>query len=90
LGTKYYRYNMSQKNKLDFKLEIALLDKAQNELFEAIASKPDPNDIEAMRLYLDNVYMVMNKCVTLVKDTKNALQNKQAEPPLTETYNSPA
>jgi|WetSurMetagenome_2_1015567.scaffolds.fasta_scaffold49504_4 hypothetical protein len=81
---------MSQKNKMDFKLEIALLDKAQSGLFEAIASKPDPNDIEAMRLYLDNVYMVMNKCVTLVKDTKNALQNKQAEPPLTETYNSPA
>jgi hypothetical protein len=81
---------MSEKNKLDFKLEIALLDKAQTELFEAIASKPDPNEIEAMRLYLDNVYMTMNKCVTLIKDTKNALQNKQAEPPLTETYNSPA
>jgi hypothetical protein len=81
---------MSEKKKLEFKLEIALLDKAQNELFDAIASKPDPNDIEAMRLYLDNVYMVMNKCVTLVKDTKNALQNKQEEPPLTETYNSPA
>lgn len=79
-----------KKNKLDFKLEIALLDKAQNELFEAIASKPDANDIEAMRLYLDNVYMVLNKCVTLVKDTKNALQKKQEEPPLTETYNSPA
>lgn len=81
---------MSQKNKVDFKLEIKLLDKAQNELFEAITEKPDPNDIESMRLYLDNVYMVMNKCVTLIKDTKNALQNKQTEPPLTETYNSPA
>jgi hypothetical protein len=81
---------MSQKNTADFKLEITLLDKAQTELFDAIAGKPDPNDIEAMRLYLDNVYMVMNKCVTLVKDTKNALQKKQEEPPLTETYNSPA
>lgn len=81
---------MPQKNTTDFKLEIALLDKAQSELFDAIAGKPDPNDIEAMRLYLDNVYMVMNKCVTLVKDTKNALQKKQEEPPLTETYNSPA
>ena len=81
---------MIQKNKIDFKLEIALLDKTQSELFDAIALKPDPNDIEAMRLYLDNVYMVMNKCVTLIKDTKNALQKKQEEPPLTETYNSPA
>lgn len=79
-----------KKNKADFKLEIALLDKAQNELFEAIASKPESNDIEAMRLYIDNVYMVLNKCVTIVKDTKNALQNRQDEPPLTETYNSPA
>lgn len=81
---------MAEKNKIDFKFEITLLDKAQSELFEAIASKPDPNDMEAMRLYLDNVYMTMNKCVTLIKDTKNALQNKQSEPPLTETYNSPA
>lgn len=81
---------MSEQNKLNFKLEIALLDKAQNELFEAIAAKPDSNEIEAMRLYIDNVFMTLNKCVTLVKDTKNALQNKQTEPPLTETYNSPA
>jgi len=79
-----------KKNKSDFKLEIALLDKAQNELFDAIASKPETNDIEAMRLYIDNVFMVLNKCVTLVKDTKNALQKKQDETPLTETYNSPA
>lgn len=81
---------MSQKNKVDFKLEIKLLDKAQNELFDAISEKPDANDIESMRLYIDNVYMVMNKCFTLIKDTKNALQNKQTETPLTETYNSPA
>ena len=79
-----------KKNKPDFKLEIKLLDKVQNELFEAIASKPEANDIEAMRLYLDNVYMTMNKCVTMVKDAKNALQEKQNESPLTETYNSPA
>jgi len=79
-----------KKNKMEFKLELALLDKAQNELFEAIASKPESNDIEAMRLYIDNVYMVLNRCVTLVKDTKNALQNKQSDTPLTETYNSPA
>ena len=79
-----------KKNKPDFKLEIKLLDKVQTELFEAIASKPDANDIEAMRLYLDNVYMTMNKCVTMVKDAKNALQEKQSEAPLTETYNSPA
>lgn len=81
---------MPQKDTADFKLEIALLDKTQNELFEAIAGKPDLNDLEAMRLYVDNVFMVMNKCVMMVKDTKNALQKKQAEPPLTETYNSPA
>ena len=75
---------------MNFKLEIALLDKAQNELFELIASKPKTNDIEAMRLYVDNVFMGMNKCTTLVKDAKNELIKKQQEPPLTETYNSPA
>jgi|WetSurMetagenome_2_1015567.scaffolds.fasta_scaffold531738_1 hypothetical protein len=78
--------NTSEKK---FSLEIALLDKVQNELFNAIAEKPDSNDIEAMRLYIDNVYMILNKCATLVKDVKNELLKKEVETP-NETYNSPA
>jgi len=73
-----------------FSLDIALLDKLQNELFEAIAAKPSTMDFEEIRLYIDNVYMTMNKCATIAKDVKNSLLKKDFDEPITETYNSPA
>ncbi len=80
---------VSGNNKL-FSLEIALLDKLQNELFEAIASKPSSMDYEEIRLYIDNVYMVLNKCTSIAKDIKNSLIKKDFDNLITETYNSPA
>lgn len=77
-------------NKEIFKTEIRLLDKVQNKLFEAIATKPDPNDIEEMRLYIDNTFMTLNSSVMLVKEVKNELQKKETGDSITETYNSPA
>ncbi len=73
-----------------FALEIALLDKLQLELFDAIGQKPQTMDFEATRLFVDNVYMVLNKCVTIVKDVKNGLLQKDYKDMITETYNSPA
>ena len=73
-----------------FTMEIALLDKLQNELFNAIAEKPSTMDFEEIRLYIDNVYMTLNKCTTLAKDVKNYLLKKDFDEPITETYNSPA
>jgi len=73
-----------------FALEIALLDKLQVELFEAIAQKPQAMDFDEIRLFVDNVYMTLNKCVTLSKDVKNALLKKDYKDLITETYNSPA
>ncbi len=73
-----------------FALEIALLDKLQSELFEAIAQKPQAMDFDEIRLFVDNVYMTLNKCVTLSKDVKNALLKKDYNDVITETYNSPA
>jgi len=73
-----------------FALEIALLDKLQVELFEAIAQKPQAMDYDEIRLFVDNVYMTLNKCVTLSKDVKNALLKKDYKDLITDTYNSPA
>jgi GTPase len=73
-----------------FALEIALLDKLQVELFEGIAQKPQAMDYDEIRLYVDNVYMILNKCVSLSKDVKNALLKKDYKDLFTETYNSPA
>ncbi len=73
-----------------FEFEIGMLDAAQNDLFELIANKPDPRDVEAVRLYVDNVFHVMNRVVTLVMDVKNSLIKKDIPEIITETYNSPA
>jgi hypothetical protein len=73
-----------------FALEIALLDKLQVELFEAIAQKPQAMDYDEIRLFVDNVYMTLNKCVTLSIDVKNALLKKDYKDLITDTYNSPA
>jgi GTPase len=73
-----------------FSIEVALLDKLQNELFNAIAAKPSTMDFDEIRLYIDNVYMTLNKCTTLAKDVKNYLLKKDFDEPITETYNSPA
>lgn len=73
-----------------FALEIALLDKLQVELFEAISQKPQTMDYDEIRLFVDNVYMTLNKCFTISKDVKNALLKKDFKELITETYNSPA
>ena len=81
---------MLKPTKKIFALELALLDKLQLELFEAISRKPQTMDFDEIRLYVDNVYMVLNKCATITKDVKNALLQKDYKELFTETYNSPA
>jgi hypothetical protein len=73
-----------------FALEIALLDKLQVELFEAISQKPQTMDYDEIRLFVDNVFMTLNKCFSLSKDVKNALLKKDFKELITETYNPPA
>lgn len=77
-------------NKKMFSLEIALLDKLQNELFDAISAKPSTMDFEEIRLFVDNVYMTLNKCSMIAKDIKNSILKKDFDEPITNTYNSPA
>jgi hypothetical protein len=73
-----------------FEVELNLLDKVQNDLFESITLKPDVRDVEAVRLYVDNLYLVLNRAVTIIMDVKNHLIKKDIPASITETYNSPA
>ncbi len=73
-----------------FEVELNLLDRIQTDLFEAITLKPDVRDVEAVRLYVDNLYLVLNRAVTLIMDVKNHLIKKDIPAKITETYNSPA
>ena len=77
-------------NQKMFALEIALLDKLQNEIFEAIAQKPNAMDYDEVRLFVDNVFMTLNKSSQLAKDVKNLLLKKDFKEAITETYNPPA
>lgn len=77
-------------NQKMFALEIALLDKLQNEIFEAIAQKPNAMDYDEVRLFVDNVFMTLNKSSQLAKDVKNLLLKKDFKESITETYNPPA
>lgn len=73
-----------------FEVELDLLDRIQTDLFEAITLKPDVRDVEAVRLYADNLYLVLNRSVTIIMDVKNHLIKKDIPAKITETYNSPA
>jgi hypothetical protein len=73
-----------------FEVELNLLDRIQTDLFEAITLKPDVRDVEAVRLYVDNLYLVLNRAVTIIMDVKNYLIKKDIPAKITETYNSPA
>ena len=81
---------MAKKTQKKFDTEIALLDRIQRELFDAIASKPDNNDYEAVRLYVDNLFITLNRTVTMIMDVKTNLEKKESQDGITETYNSPA
>ena len=73
---------------ITFESEIKFLDFIYTDMLEAIHQKPDENDIEAMRLYMDNIWGVFNRTVFRVTEIKNSLQKNQKL--LHETWNPPA
>ncbi len=73
---------------INFNSEIQFLDLIYSDMIEAIHQKPDENDIEAMRLYMDNIWGVFNRTVFRVTEIKNSLQKNQKL--IHETWNPPA
>lgn len=73
---------------INFDSEVKLLDLIYTDMLEAIHQKPDENDIEAMRLYMDNIWGVFNRTVFRVTEIKNSLQKNQKL--IHETWNPPA
>jgi hypothetical protein len=71
-----------------FENEIKYLDLIYSDMIEALHQKPDENDIEAMRLYMDNIWGVFNRTVFRVTEIKNSLQKNQKL--IHETWNPPA
>lgn len=81
---------MKELNKTDtnYENEIKFLDLIYNDMIEALHQKPDENDIEAMRLYMDNIWGVFNRTVFRVTEIKNSLQKEKKFKH--ETWNPPA
>ncbi len=80
--------NELKKTELNFEQEIKYLDLIYSDMIEALHQNPDENDIEAIRLYMDNIWGVFNRTVFRVTEIKNSLQkNKKL---IHETWNPPA
>ncbi len=73
---------------IKFDNEIKYLDLIYSDMIEALHQKPDENDIEATRLYMDNIWGVFNRTVFRVTEIKNSLQKDQKL--IHETWNPPA
>jgi hypothetical protein len=71
-----------------FESEIKTLDKIYLDMLEAIENIPTGQDYEVMRLYVDNLYGLLNRTVANVKDVKNGLLKDKKL--ILETWNPPA
>lgn len=77
-----------KKEEANFENEIKFLDLIYTDMIESLHQKPDENDIEGMRLYLDNIWGVFNRTVFRVTEIKNSLlKDKKFKH---ETWNPPA
>ncbi len=80
--------NIEKKSTDNFEKEIKLLDMIYTDMIESLHQRPDENDIEAIRLYIDNIRGVFNRTVFRVTEIKNNLQKDQELKH--ETWNPPA
>jgi hypothetical protein len=74
--------------KFQFEDEIKILNSIYSDMLEAIQHKPNDNDLESLRLYADNVYVLLNRTVLSVQEIKNSLLSDKKI--FLETYNPPA
>ncbi len=78
---------MDTKN-FNFDKQIKLLDQIYSDMIESVHQKPSNNNVEDMRLYLDNVFVILNRTVFRVQEIKNDLE--QQKKLILETWNPPA
>lgn len=61
---------MSNQN---FQKEIAILDQIYKDMIEASHNEPDLNDIESMRVYIENSFRIFNRTIFRINEIKNSL-----------------
>lgn len=75
-------------NTKDFKNEIKLLDQIYEDMIEATHSEPNMNDIESMRLFIENSFRVFNRTIFRIVEIKNSLSENESLD--SSTWNPPA
>jgi hypothetical protein len=76
---------MSEQN---FQKEISLLNQIYDDMLEASHNEPDLNDVESMRVYIENSFRVFNRTIFRVNEIKNSLSDKSKLD--SSTWNPPA
>lgn len=77
-----------QSSEKNFSNEVKLLDAIYEDIIEAVHNEPDMNDIESMRLYIENSFRIFNRTIFRVVEIKNSLTKN--EKPDSSTWNPPA
>ena len=78
----------NQSSEKKFSNEVKLLDEIYEDIIEAVHNEPDMNDIESMRLYIENSFRIFNRTIFRVVEIKNSLTKN--EKPDSSTWNPPA
>ena len=78
----------NQSSEKKFSNEVKLLDAIYEDIIEAVHNEPDMNDIESMRLYIENSFRIFNRTIFRVVEIKNSLTKN--EKPDSSTWNPPA
>lgn len=71
-----------------FKKEISILDQIYEDMLEASHNEPDLNDVESMRLYIENTFRIFNRTIFRVAEIKNSLTKDSGLD--SSTWNPPA
>lgn len=76
---------MSEQN---FQKEISLLNQIYDDMLEASHNEPDLNNIESMRIYIENSFRIFNRTIFRVNEIKNSLSDRSKLD--SSTWNPPA
>ncbi len=76
---------MSESN---FQKEISLLNQIYDDMLEASHNEPDLNNIESMRIYIENSFRIFNRTIFRVNEIKNSLSDRSKLD--SSTWNPPA
>lgn len=80
--------NNNEQIEFNFEKEVNTLDAIYSDMVESIHAIPELKSLENLRLYVDNVYAILNRTAIRVKEIKKDLLADEKF--IHETWNPPA